>query len=55
MRRLRAKGKSYRAIAHSLNRSKTPAKKGGPWFASSVRSVLARAETVGYKTAEVAA
>ena len=29
MRRLRAKGKSYNAIAQSLNRAGTPAKKGG--------------------------
>jgi site-specific DNA recombinase len=40
MRRLRAKGKSYRAIATSLNRSGTPAKNGGVWHASSARSVL---------------
>ena len=55
MRRLREKGKSYRAIAQSLNRSGTPAKKGGAWFASSVRSVLGTADQVGHKTAEVAA
>ena len=47
MRRLRAKGKSYRAIAQSLNRSGTPAKKGGAWFASSVRSTLRTADKVG--------
>jgi DNA invertase Pin-like site-specific DNA recombinase len=47
MRRLRAKGKSYRNVAQSLNRSGTPAKKGGAWFASSVRSALLTAEKVG--------
>jgi len=47
MRRLRAKGKSYNAIAQSLNRAGTPAKKGGTWFASSVRSALFTAEKVG--------
>jgi site-specific DNA recombinase len=47
MRRLRAKGKSYNAIAQSLNRTGTPAQKGGKWFASSVRSALLTAEKVG--------
>jgi site-specific DNA recombinase len=47
MRRLRAKGKSYNAIAQSLNRAGFPAKKGGTWFASSVRSALLTAEKVG--------
>lgn len=47
MRKLRARGKSYNAVAHSLNRSGTPAKKGGNWFASSVRSALLTAEKVG--------
>jgi DNA invertase Pin-like site-specific DNA recombinase len=47
MRRFRAKGKSYRAIAQSLNRSGTPAKNGGEWFASAARSVLLTAEKVG--------
>jgi DNA invertase Pin-like site-specific DNA recombinase len=47
IRRLRAKGKSYRAIAQSLNRSGTPAKQGGAWFASSVRSTLLTVEKVG--------
>ena len=50
MRRLRARGKSYRAIALSLNRSGTPAKKGGAWFASSVRSTLLTSEMVGRPT-----
>ncbi len=40
MRRLRARGKSYQAVATSLNRTRTPAKNGGHWFASSTRSVL---------------
>ena len=47
MRKLRAKGKSYNAIAQSLNRCGTPAKNGGNWFASSVRSALLTAEKVG--------
>jgi site-specific DNA recombinase len=47
MRKLRARGKSYNAVAHSLNRSRTPAKNGGNWFASSVRSALLTAEKVG--------
>ena len=47
MRRLRARGHSYRAIAQSLNRSGTPAKKGGAWFASSVLSALRTSEKVG--------
>ena len=55
MSRLRRKGKSYRAIATSLNRSKTPAKKGGAWFASSVRSVLSTTEKVGRADMRVAA
>jgi DNA invertase Pin-like site-specific DNA recombinase len=55
MRRLRAAGRSYRAIAASLNRSEIPAKKGGGWFASSVRSVLLTTEKVGHANVEVAA
>ncbi len=55
MRRLRARGNSYEAIARSLNRSGVPAKRGGPWIKTSVRSVLATADKVGTKTAEVAA
>jgi DNA invertase Pin-like site-specific DNA recombinase len=47
MRKLRARGKSYNAVAQSLNRSGTPAKNGGNWFASSVRSSLLTAERVG--------
>jgi len=47
MRRLRARGRSYRAIAQSLNRSRIPAKNGGNWFASSVRSSLLTSEKVG--------
>jgi site-specific DNA recombinase len=47
IRKLRARGKSYNAVAHSLNRSGTPAKNGGNWFASSVRSALSTAEKVG--------
>ena len=47
MRRLRAKGRSYEAIAQSLNRSGIPAKRGGPWIKTSVRSVLTTADKVG--------
>ena len=47
MRRLRAKGTSYQAIAQSLNKAKIPAKRGGPWIKTSVRSVLATADKVG--------
>ena len=54
MRRLRARG-VHEAIARSLNRSGVPAKRGGPWIKTSVRSVLATADKVGTKTAEVAA
>jgi site-specific DNA recombinase len=50
MRRLRAKGKSYSAIARALDRSGTPAKRGGSWHAPSVRSVLLTAEQVGRPT-----
>lgn len=55
MRRLRAKGKSYEAIAQSLNRSGIVAKQGGPWIKTSVRSVLATSEKVGRPKAEAAA
>jgi site-specific DNA recombinase len=37
---LREKGTSLRGIAESLNKDGVPAKNGGRWFASSVRSVL---------------
>lgn len=47
MRRARASGKSYRTIAQSLHRSKTPAKSGGKWYASSVRSNILTSEKVG--------
>jgi site-specific DNA recombinase len=47
MRRMRAKCRSYQAIAASLNHSQTPAKNGGKWFASSVRSSLLTSEKVG--------
>ena len=55
IRRLRGRGKSYQAIAQSLNRAGIPAKRGGLWFAPSVRSVLMTAEKVGREDAEVAA
>ena len=54
MRRMRAKGKSYEAIAKSLNRSGIRAKRGGPWIKTSVKSVLQTAEKVG-RPAEKAA
>jgi site-specific DNA recombinase len=47
MRKLRARGKSYDAIARALNGSKIRAKQGGLWYAPSVRSVLLTAEKVG--------
>jgi site-specific DNA recombinase len=47
IRRLRARGKSYQAIATALNRSGTPAKRGGAWHAASIRSVLLTAHKVG--------
>ena len=51
---LRKKGKSYDAIAGSLNGSGIPAKRGGRWHAMSVRSVLMTFEKVG-RTTKVAA
>jgi DNA invertase Pin-like site-specific DNA recombinase len=54
MRRLRAKGKSYQAIAIALNRSGTPAKRGGAWHPPSIRSVLLTADKVGRPTEAVA-
>jgi DNA invertase Pin-like site-specific DNA recombinase len=47
IRRLRAKGKSYRAVAIALNRSGTASKRGGIWHPPSIRSVLLTAEKVG--------
>jgi DNA invertase Pin-like site-specific DNA recombinase len=47
MRKLRARGKSYDAIACALNRSGVPAKRGGSWHAMSVRSVLLTAPKIG--------
>ena len=55
MRRLRAKGKSYNAIAGALNGSGVPAKRGGAWHAMSVRSVLFTAPKVGRVKAEATA
>jgi DNA invertase Pin-like site-specific DNA recombinase len=45
---LRTKGMSYNAIACSLNSSGTPAKRGGAWYAMSVRSVLLTATKLGH-------
>jgi DNA invertase Pin-like site-specific DNA recombinase len=50
IRRLRSRGRSYAAIARSLNRSDTPAKRGGIWYPMSVRSVLHTAPKVGRPT-----
>jgi DNA invertase Pin-like site-specific DNA recombinase len=47
MMRLRSKGHSYDRIAKALNRSGIPAKRGGSWFAASVRSVVKTAPSVG--------
>jgi DNA invertase Pin-like site-specific DNA recombinase len=55
MRRMRAKGQSYREIAASMNRAGIAAKNQGIWWASSVRSTLATSGKVGTKTAEAAA
>jgi hypothetical protein len=40
IRRARTMGKSYRAIAESLNRAGIPTKNDREWYASSVRSVF---------------
>lgn len=50
--RKRAQGKSYAVIAKSLNRTGTPAKRGGAWHAMSVRNVHLRAPRIGRPTAE---
>lgn len=47
MIRLRRKGASYDRIAHTLNRSGVLAKRGGCWYAASVRSVMRTAPNVG--------
>jgi hypothetical protein len=47
MKRLRSRGFSYDRIARSLNRSGTPAKRGGVWHAMAVRSVLLTVTKVG--------
>ena len=52
MRRLRAKGQSYSRIAGVLNASGVPAKRGGAWYAMSVRCVLRTAPKVGCVKAE---
>jgi site-specific DNA recombinase len=41
---LREKGWSLRRIADSLNRNRIPAKRGGRWFGSTIRSVLASSD-----------
>lgn len=55
MNRLRAKGKSYACVAETLNRSKVPAKRGGRWYAMSVRSVLLTAPKLCGESREAAA
>ncbi len=54
IRRMRSNGLSYDKIARSLNRSGVPAKRSGPWYAMSVRSVALTSPRVGRITAEVA-
>lgn len=46
VRRLRLKEASYRAIALKLNAQGVPAKRGGPWHAMTVRSVLRTSEAL---------
>jgi Recombinase len=40
IRSMRSRGASYDRIARRLNITTTPAKRGGKWFAMTVRSVL---------------
>lgn len=47
IRRLRGKGHSYQRVGHVLNRSGVSAKRGGSWYAASVRSVVQTAVSVG--------
>ena len=42
MRRMRKKGRSFRAIVTWLNSNGVPSKKGGKWYPSSVRNILRR-------------
>jgi site-specific DNA recombinase len=44
IRELRADGLGYARVAAALNTEKRPSKKGGPWAAMSVRSVLLTSE-----------
>jgi hypothetical protein len=44
MRQLRSEGGSYREVAAQLNERGIPAKQGGRWLHSAVKSVLARRE-----------
>jgi len=46
MRKLRAEGYSYRAIAKELRRRRVPTKAGGRWEAMTVKKILDRAEEV---------
>lgn len=46
IRRLRGSGFSYDRIARSLNASNVPAKRGGRWYAMSIRSTLLTAGKV---------
>lgn len=46
IRELRATGLGYLKIAEVLNQEGRPTKRGGPWYAASVRSVLQSAEKV---------
>jgi len=48
MRRLRAEGYSYRAIAKELRRRRVPTKNGGRWEAMTVKRILDRVEVTAY-------
>lgn len=45
-RELRGTGLAYNKIASALNSEGQPTKRGGPWYAMSVRSVLRTAESM---------
>lgn len=47
IRELRASGSAYNKVADTLNAEGRPTKRGGPWFAASVRSVVLTAEKMG--------
>ncbi len=47
IRELRKKGLAYNKVASILNTEGRPTKRGGPWFAASVRSVVRTADKTG--------